>query len=90
MRDSGMKSPAAEQMIDFGTRWQGLLAEVVHTRGESESPDLEDDSRHFLASIRRGFGNEWLGVAIREAGLSYEQGLEAIFRGEIDPFPDRR
>lgn len=84
--ESGVKSPAAERYVRDGQAMLLALAQAVHSRSDP-GPEAESATREFMRAGRVVFGDAALGRAVRESGMSDQEALEALQRGEFDPFP---
>ena len=85
--ERGMKSPSAEEYVHDGQLLCAALADAVHA-GVDPGPELEQETRGFMRFGNANFGTAALGAAIRRSGLSTDEAVEALTRGEWDPFAD--
>jgi hypothetical protein len=84
--DGGMKSPVAEMFVHDGEILCGQLAEGVHANFDP-GPQVEAETRGFMR-FGRSFGKVAFGRAVRESGMSSDEAVAALSRGEWDPFAD--
>jgi hypothetical protein len=85
--DGGMQSPNAEQFAHDGLALCGVLADAVHL-GMDPGPEVESETRGFMAFSRENFGTAAFGRQIRQRGLSSDQAVAEVAAGEWDPFAD--
>jgi hypothetical protein len=83
----GLESPNAEIYVHDGELLCSALAEAVHANLDP-GPELEHETRGFMRFGQAEFGDGALGRAVRRAGLSADEALAAMARGERDPFAD--
>ena len=82
----GMQSPNAEEFVQDAEVVLAVLADAVHA-GVDPGPELEKQTRGFVAFSRQ-FNEGALGAAIKRAGLSSDEAIDRLTRGEWDPFAD--
>ena len=81
----GLQSPNAEAFVEDGHAIMADLADAVHTRSDP-GPQVEAESRDLMRRARERFVTVRIGQAARRAGLSADQAVAAMARGEFDPF----
>jgi hypothetical protein len=87
MLDRGLKSLNAEVFVGEGHMWMEKLALAVHDRQDA-GPEVEAGTREFMQEGRERFGDAALGAAVRESGMNEKEAIDALIRGEFDPFAD--
>jgi hypothetical protein len=87
LRIAGMESPKADAFLEEGLAWIQFLATAVHEEFNPES-DAEDAIRDWQRRGRREFGDQVLGRAMRQSGLSNDEAMLGIRSGQFDPFVD--
>lgn len=87
MLGRGLQSPNAEAFVHDGEILCEALAEAVHA-GQDPGPELEHETRGFMAFSRKNFGTRAFGDAARETGLSTDEAVAALAAGDWDPFAD--
>ena len=83
----GMVSPAAETFVRDGDIMCERLAEGIHL-GADPGPEVESQTRGFMAFSRNNFSEAALGVAASRTGMSNDEAVAALKLGEWDPFAD--
>lgn len=83
----GLVSPAAETFVHDGEIMCARLAESVHL-GADPGPEVESQTRGFMAFGRTNFSEAALGAAASRSGMSNDEAVEALKLGEWDPFAD--
>ncbi len=83
----GMQSPNAEEFVRDGETLLDGLAVAIHA-GDDPGPELETETRGYMAFARQNFSESALGAAIGRAGLSSDQAIEMLMQGEWDPWVD--
>lgn len=87
MLHRGMQAPNAQEFVRDGETLLGGLAEAVHA-GDDPGPELETETRGFMAFARQNFSESALGAAIGRAGLSSDEAIALLTAGDWDPFED--
>lgn len=82
----GLDSPAAEAFVHDGDILCGLLAESIHEQIDP-GPDVELETRGFMA-FGRNFSQGALGKAVQRSGMSVDDAVAAMTKGEWDPFSE--
>ena len=80
-----LESPTAEKFIAEGREWMEQIAAAVHARREP-SPEVEAGTRDFMARGRNQFGERGIGAAIANSGMDPKEFVDAMVRGEVDPY----
>lgn len=83
----GVVSPNGERFVHDGLLFCEALAEAVHA-GIDPGPEVEQETRGFMAFARQHFGQAALGRSLRTAGMSVEEAVVALNAGQFDPFAE--
>jgi hypothetical protein len=87
MLDGGLQSPNAEEFVRDGAVLLAALAKSVH-EGVDPGPELEEETRGFMAFARVNFSENALGGAVERADLSSDAAVALLTAGKWDPFAD--
>jgi hypothetical protein len=85
--DRGLRSPNAESFVRDGEVLCAALADDVH-RGAQPEPQVDYESRGFMAFGHAKFSEEALAAALRRSPMPVSEAVGALARGEWDPYAD--